>query len=185
MNNATLNKTTNGIDTETQQKIMDMMTGQPELAIVTFKASNDWKGATRSRSEFKTFTAAGQEHNHAQTHVVESDLPNAFLGSDQNATPGEYALHALAACMNSTMVYNCAARGITVRSSRVRISGDLDARGFMRLSDEVSAGYKQIRIKFYVDADASEEVIRDLVEGTPMFNTFAHPVPMAVSINMA
>lgn len=185
MNTAMIKNTTNGIDTEIQQRIMSMMSEQPELTTVTFKASNDWTGSARCRSEFKTFTAAGQEHDHNQPHIVESDLPQAFLGSDQAATPGEYALHALASCMNSTMVYNCAARGITVRSSRVRVEGDLDARGFMRLSDEVSAGYKQIRIEFDVDADASEEVIRDLIEGTPMFNTFARPVPMAVRLNMA
>ncbi|MDF7808534.1 OsmC family protein [Pontiellaceae bacterium B12219] len=183
--NATMEKkTTNGIDTENQQQIITLMNTQPAMAGITFKASNAWKGATCSTSTFSSFKAAGQEHDHTQTHTSDSDLPQLFLGTDDAPTPAEFALHALASCMNSTMVYNCAARGITVRSSRVEIEGDLDARGFLRLNDQVPAGYNQIRIRVQVDADAPAEEIQDLIEGSPMFKTFANPTPMNVSLKM-
>lgn len=183
--NATMEKnTTNGINTTSQKQIMTALAEQTDLAKVTFKAGNEWKGVARTRSELSSFYAAGQEHAHNTTHVIESDLPDAFLGEDHAPTPGEFALHALAACMNSTMVYNCAARGITVRSSRVRIEGDLDAQGFLRLNDEVNAGFQQIRIEFTVDADAPAEEIQNLLEGTPMFNTFARPVSLSLNLKM-
>lgn len=183
--NATMEKTTtNGIDTTTQKQIMVMMKQKPELAGITFQAGNAWQGATRAQSVFSSYHAAGQEHPHEQNHVVETDMPNLFLGTDQAPTPAEFALHALASCMNSTMVYNCAARGINVRSSSVQIEGDLDARGYLRLDDSVKAGFSQIRIRFEVDADAPAEVIQDLIQGSPMFNTFAQPVQMDLSLNM-
>lgn len=184
MNTIIENKTLNGVNTQSQQQIIGLMKAQPAMASITFKTSNAWKGSTRSRSEFTTFAAAGQEHAHTQPLNAETDLPQLFLGEDQAPTPAEYALHALAACMNSTMVYNCTARGIAVHSSKVRIEGDLDARGFLRLNEDISAGYSQIRIHFDVDADAPAEVIQDLIEGSPMFNTFANPVPMDIRLKM-
>lgn len=184
MNTTIEQSTHNGINMQSQQQIIGLMSDQPTLAGITFKTSNTWSGATRTHSEFKTFTAAGQLHAHATTHIVESDLPELFLGTDQAATPAEYALHALASCMNSTMVYNCAARGISIRSSRVMIEGDLDARGFLRLDEAVAAGFSQVRIHFDVDTDAPAELIEDLIEGSPMFQTFAKPVTMDLSLTI-
>ena len=48
------------------------------------------------------------------------------MGSDLGPAPTEHALQALAACMTTTMVYNCAARGIQVRSveSEVEVVGE-------------------------------------------------------------
>ncbi len=183
--NTTMEKTTtNGIDTTAQKQIMAMMQQQPQLAGITFQAGNEWLGATRSQTVFSNYHAAGQEHPHESNHAVGTDMPGLFLGTDQSPTPAEYALHALASCMNSTMVYNCAARGIEVRSSSVRIEGDLNACGFLRLDDDIPAGYSQIRVAFDVDADAPAEMIQDLIEGSPMFNTFSRPVPINVSLQM-
>ncbi|MFT6594349.1 MAG: hypothetical protein ACJAT3_000310 [Akkermansiaceae bacterium] len=47
-------------------------------------------------------------------------------------TPTEHALQALAACMTTTMIYNCAARGIEVRSVESEVQGEMNAAGFFK-----------------------------------------------------
>ncbi|MDF7801811.1 OsmC family protein [Pontiellaceae bacterium B1224] len=184
MNTMTSEKKTNGIDTTTQQQIIAMLTEQPNLAKVTFKTSNDWKGGTVVRSTFNNYAAAGQEHEHAKIHEVTADMPGVFLGGDKAPTPAEYALHALASCMNSSMVYNAAARGITVHSSNVRIEGILDARGFLHISKEVPTGYQEIRAVFEVDADAPAEAIQELIEAAPMLDVFTRAIPVSLNLQM-
>jgi uncharacterized OsmC-like protein len=174
----------NGIDTVTQAQIIDAMTQRPALAAVQFRVENTWQGATRTRSAVASFSAAGQEHVHANTHHTASDLPGPFLGSDTAPTPAEHLLQALAACMNSTMIYACAARGIAVRSSQATITGDLDARGFLRIDDAVTRGFGAIRVRFAVDADADAATIRDLLEGSPMFGTVTTATPVALELQM-
>ncbi|MGY8695580.1 MAG: OsmC family protein, partial [Verrucomicrobiia bacterium] len=110
-----------------------------------------------------------------------SNLPKPFLGTDQAPTPADYALHALAACMNTTMVYNCAARGFEVRSSSVQIDGDLDARGFLRMDDDIEARHKGVRVEFKVDSDGDPEVIEDLIKGSSMYNVFTTPIPIELT----
>ena len=110
-----------------------------------------------------------------------SNLPKPFLGTDQAPTPAEYALHALAACMNTTMVYNCSARGFEVRSSSVQIEGDLDARGFLRTDDDIEAGYKAVRVQFKVDTGGDPEIIENLIKGSSMYNVFTTPIPIELT----
>ncbi|MCB1122541.1 MAG: OsmC family protein [Verrucomicrobiae bacterium] len=182
MNTDTQTDTTNGINSKAQNQINEALKHNPAMAQITFQASNEWKGGTSSRSRISRFSMAGGSHPHKQAFEVDTDLPMPFLGSDRAPTPAEYALHALAACMNSTMVYNCSARGITVRSSAAEIEGDLDARGFVRLDDSIRAGYQTIRIHFKVDADAPREVIEDLLKGSPMFDVFSRSVPIQLEL---
>ena len=184
MKTETTSNTTNGIDTPTQKKIIETLGKQPPMAQVLFSVDNTWKGGTRSTSSFTTFTAAGQEHHHETPLRVETDMPGVFLGSDQAPTPTEHALQALASCMNTTMVYNCAAQGIEVRSSRVHIEGEMDARGFLRIEDHIRPGFETVRAQFEVDADAPDDVIQQLIQGSPMFDVFSNPVPVTVQLRM-
>lgn len=175
----------NGIDNNAQQQILAALAGNVEMAQVSFRATNAWEGGTQTKSRISEFSMAGRTSPHASEFQLVTDLPGPFLGSDSAPTPVEYALHALAACMNSTMVYNCTARGIEIRSSKAVVEGDIDARGFLRISDETRAGCKAVRIRFEVDTDAPRESIEDLLTGAPMFDVFTNSVPVAVDLNIA
>ncbi len=184
MNAIAENTHLNGIDNATQRQIMTALGSKPELAQVGFKASNTWENGTRTQSRISQFSMAGQANPHSQEFTLQTDLPKPFLGTDTAPTPAEYALHALASCMNSTMVYNCAARGIEIRSSKAVVEGDLDARGFLRVSDETNAGYQAVRIRFEVETDAPRETIEDLIKGSPMFDVFTRPIPASVDLDI-
>ena len=49
------------------------------------------------------------------------------------------------------------AMGIEVRSGRVVAEGDLDFRGTLGVSKETPVGFSQIRLRFEVETDATDE----------------------------
>jgi uncharacterized OsmC-like protein len=86
------------------------------------------------------------------------------VGSNQGPTPIEFLLHAIAACLTSGLANIAAARGITLRRVSSTVEGDIDLLGILGLSDVVRNGYRQIRVRFDVDGDASPEQLSALVE---------------------
>ena len=86
------------------------------------------------------------------------------IGENEAPNPAEQLMHALAACLTTSLVYVAAARGVKLTRVESRLEGDMDVRGALGLSDAVRNGYEQIRVTFDVEGDASAEKLRELVE---------------------
>lgn len=183
--NTTIDSSLNGFDTTAQKQIFAGVSQNPEMAKVTFQVSNDWIRGSKTESKVSSFMMGGKTLAHKAEHKVVSDMPGQFLGSDSGPTPAELALQALAACMNSTMLYNCAARGIGVRSSVAYAEGDLDARKYLHIQSDERAGYRRIRVRFEVDTDATAEELKSLSTASPMFDVFTNGVPVEVELAVA
>ena len=56
------------------------------------------------------------------------------------------------------------ARGVTLRRVSSTVQGDIDLLGILGLSPEVRNGYRQIRVSFEVEGDASKEQLAELVQ---------------------
>ncbi|HJW37590.1 MAG TPA: OsmC family protein, partial [Candidatus Udaeobacter sp.] len=65
-----------------------------------------------------------------------------------------------------------------------RAEGDLDFRGTLGVSKDVPVGFKQIRLHFDVDTDASEEQVAALLRLTErycvVYQTLSHPTKISV-----
>src|SRR5262245_2363960 len=116
MTNATQTNSSviNGVDRDKLFGTMDLIKGTPELAKFRFKIHNEWLDSAHTRSTVQTFFGANTDFEHAVKFEVDADEPPILLGTDQGPNPGEYLLHALAACVTSAMVYHAAARGIAI-----------------------------------------------------------------------
>jgi uncharacterized OsmC-like protein len=186
MNHTTLLKETtptlNGINRERQSQTMNAIGKNLAAGEVRVRAVNRWQGGVRTQSKITAFEAGGGHHHHVNEFDVATDLPGAFLGEDQGPMPTEHALHALAACMTTTMVYNCAAKGIKVRSVISEVEGDMNAAGFFQLNESVRKGFSHVRIKFDIDADASNEELQQLLEASPLFDVFTNGVPVLIEL---
>lgn len=170
--------TRNGIDCTRQAQTLEAIAGNHALGDVRFRATNHWRGGTRTGSCIDGYASAGTDMKHQNSFTIDSDLPEGFLGTDRASTPTEQALQALAACMTTTMVYNCAARGIEVRSVEAEVEGNLNASGFLLLDDRVRKGFSQVRLRFTIDADATNDELRHLLQASPMLDVFTHGVPV-------
>ena len=108
--------------------------------------------------------------------------PPVLMNQNRAANPVEYVLHALAACLTTSLVYHAAARGVKVDEVESTLEGDLDLRGFLGLSDDVRTGYHNIRVTFRVKSEASAETLRELCRHSPVFDIVSNPVPVFVSL---
>ena len=155
----------NGVDVPTLFATLDAVRAQPELAQFQFRARNTWISGTHNRTEISGFYGAGQEDTtRSEAFTYDADHPAVLVGGGNAPTPVEYLLHAIAACLTSGLANIAAARGITLRRVSSTVQGDINLLGILGLSREVRNGYRQIRVSFEVEGDASKEQLVELVE---------------------
>jgi uncharacterized OsmC-like protein len=179
----------NGVNTDDLMKTIHAVREQPELARFRFRASNTWLGGGHNRSTAAGFYGTMQEIEHATHFQMEAGEPPVLLGNDEGANPVEHLLHALAACVTTSMVYHAAARGIRIRSVESRIEGDLDLRGFLGIDHTVRNGYQCIRMYMKIGTDAGQEEWSELVglgpAFSPVFDSVMHGVPVEIHAERA
>ena len=155
----------NGVDTEKLYATLDLLKEQPELGRFQFRATNRWIDGPHNRSTIKGFFGAGAEDtSRTEAFEVDAGEPAVLLGTDQGANPGEYLLHALAACLTTSIVYVAAARKVELTSVESTLTGDMDVRGALGVDGKPRNGFERIRVSFRVTGHASEEKLREIVE---------------------
>ena len=175
----------NGVDVGRLENTIDAVNAQPDLASFKFRARNQWITGGHNRSTIKDFYGVGVEDSSRTTSFVfDADEPDVLLGADGGANPVEYLLHALAACMTTSLVYHAAARGITIESVESHLEGDLDLQGFLGLDEKVRPGYQNIRANFKIKADAEAQELQDLFKYSPVHNSILQPVNIDASVEM-
>ena len=175
----------NGVDTAQMYGTLDAINAKPELGVFQFRASNRWLGGAHNRSTIRSFYGAGQEDDsRAEAFTLDAGEPAVLLGVDTGPNPAEALLHALAACLTTTLVYVAAARKVNLSEVESTLEGDMDVRGCLGLTDEVRNGFTNIRVRFRISGDAPEEKLRDIVERaqarSAVFDMVSHGVPVEV-----
>jgi uncharacterized OsmC-like protein len=155
----------NGVDVPTLFATLDAVKGQPEIAEFQFRARNEWLSGTHSRTTIQGFYGAGQaDATRTEPFVYDADHPAVLVGTNHGATAAEFLLQAIAACLTSGIGNIAAARGVTLHRVCSTVEGDIDVLGILGLSDDVRNGYRQIRVNFEIEGDASAETLAALVE---------------------
>ena len=173
----------NGVYVSQMESTAKAVTETPSLAQFQFRLENRWFKGGHTRSTVKGFYGAGQEDTvRTEPFLLEADAPPVLLGEDHGAYPAEHVLHALAACLTTSLVYHAAARGIAIEAVESRLEGEIDLHGFLGLSDQVRTGYRNIRVNFKVKTDAPAESLRALCQFSPVYDIVSNPVPVAISI---
>jgi uncharacterized OsmC-like protein len=155
----------NGVDTERMFATLDLIKVQPDLAKFQFRATNRWIEGAHNRSTIKDFHAAGgEDSSRAEAFTIDAGEPAILLGADTGANPAEYLLHALAACLTTSIVYVAAARKVQLTSVESTLTGDMDVRGALGVDDEPRNGFERITVSFRVTGDAPPEKLREVVD---------------------
>src|SRR5213079_1827824 len=89
--------------------------------------------------------------------LVEAGLHPATGGDGLSACSADMLLEALVGCAGVTLRAVATALDIQLRDATIQAEGDLDFRGTLGVSKDVSVGFKQIRLHVDLDTDASEE----------------------------
>ncbi len=147
---------------------------QPGAALITLKASGRLgEGLTCKVETGKAMAEAG--------------LHPATGGDGLSACSGDMLLEALVACAGVTLRAVATAIGVTVRDGTVRAEGDLDFRGTLGVAKDAPVGFRNVRLAFDLDTDASDEQLASLLKLTErycvVYQTLKSAPPVEVALN--
>jgi uncharacterized OsmC-like protein len=176
----------NGVNTAALLDAREALSGAPQAAEFTWRTTCEWLRGTHSRSTVETFSGLGQEHRHVTTFTFDADHPECFASEDHGATPVEYVLVALASCLTGGLAAVAQNREIQLRKVTATVEGDMNVLGILGADPEVRNGYRDIRVRFDVDADATAEEIESLVaqsqKRSAVFDILTNPTDVTVSV---
>ncbi len=117
--------------------------------------------------------------------LVEAGLHPATGGDGRWACSGDMLLEALAACAGVTLRAVATALAVPVRGGTVTAEGDLDFRGTLAVDKQADVGFKEIRLKFDLDTDATPDQVETLLQLTRrycvVFQTIEKSPPLTVA----
>jgi uncharacterized OsmC-like protein len=117
--------------------------------------------------------------------LVKAGLHPGTGGDGSLACSGDMLLQALVACAGVTMRSVATSMGLSVSGS-VHAEGDLDWRGTMAVDKQAPVGFKEIRLRFQLDSEASDEELETLQRLTErycvVFQTLAGSPQLSVSL---
>ncbi|HXV94588.1 MAG TPA: OsmC family protein [Pseudonocardia sp.] len=177
----------NGVDTATMFATLDAIKAQPELATFRFRARNTWQGGAHNRSVIKDFYGAGGEDgSRTEGFTLDAGEPPVLLGTNEGPNPAEYLLHALAACVTTSLVYSAAARRVPLTSVSSELEGEMDVRGALGLDDDYRNGFTRITMKVTISGDAPPEKLREVVmrgrRRSAVFDMVTNGVPVELDV---
>ena len=117
--------------------------------------------------------------------VVKAGLHPGLGGDGTLACSGDMLLQALVACAGTTIRSVATSIGVNVDGT-VHAEGDLDWRGTLAVDKDAPVGFKQIRLRFELKSDASDDELATLERLTErycvVYQTLAASPSVAVSM---
>ena len=180
-----LNPVGNGIDTSRIVDLATNMTQDQNFGKFRFRANNRWIDGSRSHTSFKDFYAGAEERTERPVALtVDADQP-VYLGG-QNTAPNavEHYLGSLVSCLSTTIVAHASAQGIELGELDISAEGQMDARGFFGVSDDVRRGYHRIVVNIRARTSVDEETLRNLASYSPVYEMVSGALPVELNITL-
>ncbi len=147
---------------------------QPEAATHSFRATGT---LLTDRPSVRIETAFAQ---------YDAGLHEKAGGSGLEACSGDLLLESLVACAGVTFNVVATAMGIGFRSAQVVVEGAGDFRGTLGLAKDLPVGITDIRLRFEIDTDASDEQLATLLKLTErycvIFQTLRTPPHLSATV---
>ena len=177
----------NGVNVEALLGAREALSGAPEGAQFTWKATSKWVNGTHSESTVQGFYGLGGDQSHRTEYHYDLDHPEIFASEDNGATPVEYVLVALASCLTAGVAAVAQNREIQLRSVSATIEGGMDVRGILGMDSDVRNGFSDIKVSYKIDADASPDDIKALVaqsqKRSAVYDIITNPTNISVEVN--
>ncbi len=155
-----------------QAPIKERYRNDPAAAVVTLRAS----GAIGEGIACRVDTGKA---------LVEAGLHPATGGTGLQACSGDMLLEALVACAGVTLKAVATALAVPLRDGKVTAEGDLDFRGTLGVAKDAPVGFREVRLRFELDSDATPEQRAKLIELTERYcvvlQTIRNAPPVKVS----
>src|SRR5262249_13924484 len=121
----------NGVNVQALLEARDVLTGAPEAAQFTWRASSRWDNGVHSTTSIQNLFGRGEDKSHKTEWVFDADHPEVSAATDNGITPIEYLLVGLASCLTAGVASVAQNRGIQLRSVESTVEGNHDIRGIL------------------------------------------------------
>jgi uncharacterized OsmC-like protein len=139
-----------------QAPLKEKYNNEPESALITLRA----QGNIGENISCKVETGRA---------IVQAGLHPATGGAGLLACSGDMLLESLVACAGVTLNAVATAIGLEIKSGIIKVEGDLDFRGTLGVSREAPVGFREIRLNFILESDASSEQLASLQKLTERY----------------
>jgi uncharacterized OsmC-like protein len=139
-----------------QAPLKEQYIKEPESAMITLKA----QGNIGENISCKVETGRA---------IVQAGLHPATGGTGLQVCSGDMLLEALVACAGVTLNAVATAIGLEIKTGLIKVEGDLDFRGTLGVSKEAPVGFKEIRLNFILESDATTEQLESLQKLTERY----------------
>jgi len=140
-----------------QAPLKERYRNEPAAAVVTLKA----KG-TLDDANIACKLETGRALSVAGLHPATG-------GSGLELCSGDMLLEALVACAGVTVKAVATALDIPLKSGTVSAEGELDFRGTLGVAKDAAVGFAQIRLRFDLDTDATQDRLDQLLKLTERY----------------
>ena len=140
-----------------QAPLKERYRADPKAGLVTLRASGALDSAAIA-CKVETGKALAVAGLHPATGGTGADLCS-----------GDMLLEALVACAGVTLKAVATSMGVALRSGEVTAEGDLDFRGTLGVDKQAPVGFKEIRLKFALDTEASQDQLDTLLKLTERY----------------
>jgi uncharacterized OsmC-like protein len=152
-----------------QAPLKEKYRDEPQSAFITLRA----KGKLGEGISCKVETGRA---------MVEAGLHPATGGTGMLLCSGDMLLEALVACAGVTLQAVTAAIGVDVKGGTISAEGDLDFKGTLGVSKETPVGFKNIRLQFDLDTDATEEQMASVKKLTERYCVVYQTITKGVAV---
>jgi uncharacterized OsmC-like protein len=181
-----MSTTDNGVNVQALLEAREVLSGAPDAAQFTWRASSKWENGVHSTTSIQNFFGLGDNQSHKTEAVFDADHPEIFAAQDQGITPIEYLLVGLASCLTAGVASVAQNRGIQLNSVESTVEGNHDIRGILGVDSDVRNGFNDIKVTFTIDADASQQEIEALVaqsqKRSAVFDALTNPTEVTVEV---
>jgi uncharacterized OsmC-like protein len=176
----------NGVNTGALLDARNALSETPEAADFTWRATCEWQNGTHSRSTVEEFSGLGTDHVHKTKAVFDTDHPECFASADLGITPTEVVLVGLAGCLSAGVAAVAQNREIQLRKVTATVEGDMNVLGVLGGDPDIRNGFSDIRVRFDIDADASDDDIAAIVaqsqKRSAVFDALTNPTNVTVEV---
>ena len=176
----------NGVNVGALLEAREALSGAPEAAKFTWRATCDWQNGTHSSSTVEGFFGLGEEQKHCKSFSFDSDHPEVFASEDKGATPVEFVLVGLAGCLTAGIAAVAQNRDIQLNSVKAILEAPMDIQGILGIDSDVRNGFEGVTVSYEIDADASDEDIEALVaqsqKRSAVFDILTNPTNVTVEV---
>jgi uncharacterized OsmC-like protein len=176
----------NGVNVEALLEAREALTATPEGAKFQWRATCEWQNGTHSNSVVEGFFGLGEEQSHRTRYEFDADHPEIFASEDNGATPVEYVLVGLASCITAGVAAVAQNRQIQLRRVSATLEGAMDVQGILGIDSDVRNGFSDIKVTYDIDADATPDEIKAIVEQSQkrsaVYDIVTNPTNVSVEV---